>query len=253
MQISKIPVVALEQLQNNVFLLKARSKELAEKSSPGQFFNIKVSDSYFPLLRRPFSISNVENDILTFMFDIHGEGTKLLSLKKEGDNIDLIGPLGNGFNLDDDFDTAVIVAGGLGSAPFPLLLNKLSKEKKVKSFVGGRSKPNVITWKLENVNIATDDGSIGFHGNVVQLIKKHENIFTENKCKVFACGPNPMLKALQEYCLANDINCELSTECAMACGFGICQGCPIESSDKNSPYKLVCKDGPVFNAKDILI
>jgi len=252
-QISKIPVVGLEQLQNNVFLLKAKSKELAEKSNPGQFYNIKVSDSNFPLLRRPFSISDVEDDILTFMFDIHGEGTKLLSLKKKGDYIDLIGPLGNGFILNDDFDTAVIVAGGLGSAPFPLFLKKLSMGKNVISFVGGRSLNNVITWKLRNINIATDDGSAGFHGNVVQLIKENEQIFTESKCKVFACGPNPMLKALQEYCLSNDINCELSTECAMACGFGICQGCPIESSDKNSPYKLVCKDGPVFNAKDILI
>ncbi len=253
MRISKIPVAGLEQIQPDVFLLKLQSKELGEISKPGQFFNIKVSEGYFPLLRRPFSICNVEDDIISFMFDIHGEGTKLLSQKVKGDEIDILGPLGNGFNLDDDYKTAVIVAGGLGSAPFPLMIKKLSEEKNIISFVGGRTEKNVISWKLKNVNYSTDDGSLGFNGNVVQLLENNEKIFSESKCKVFACGPNPMLKALQEYCLKNNINCELSTECAMACGFGICQGCPIESSNPDEPYKLVCKDGPVFNAKEIVI
>lgn len=253
MQILKIPVVGIEQIQADVFLLKLKSKDLAEITKPGQFYNIKVSESNFPLLRRPFSICDVEDDTLTFMFDVHGEGTKLLSQKVVGDLVDILGPLGNGFNFQDDFETAVIVTGGLGSAPFPFLIRTIGNDKKVLSFIGGRSEKNVITWRLINSKIATDDGSSGFIGNVVQLLKENENIFLESKCKIFSCGPNPMLKALQEYCLENDINCELSTECAMACGFGICQGCPIETTNKNEPYKLVCKDGPVFNAKDIVI
>ena len=80
-----------------------------------------------------------------------------------------------------------------------------------------------------------------------------ENILKRSKVKLFACGPNAMLRVLKEFCIVNDLDCEVSTECAMACGFGICQGCPIESTERKEKYYLVCKDGPVFNIKDIVI
>ncbi|MFA3782038.1 dihydroorotate dehydrogenase electron transfer subunit [Melioribacteraceae bacterium 4301-Me] len=250
MLIEKARVESITEIENGIYLLKAFSPRIAESARPGQFCNIKVTDTDFPLLRRPFSICEVKNDNVYFMFDIHGEGTRLLSRKIKGDVLDILGPLGKGFNINDNFDTAVVIAGGLGAAPFPFLIDEILHDKKIYCFVGGKSKQNVIKYKMQNISISTDDGSEGFKGNVVDLFISSLEKFSENKIKVFACGPNIMLKALKEFCITKNINCEMSVECAMACGFGICQGCPIEKSNCDG-YYLVCKDGPVFNAKDI--
>lgn len=236
-------------INKGTYLLKTFAPKIAAEAKPGQFCNIKVNDQPFPLLRRPFSICEVEGDYLFFMFDIHGEGTKMLARKQKGDTLDVLGPLGNGFDFSGDFDSAVLVAGGLGAAPFPFLITKLHG-KNIRSYVGGRNSDLIIDYKFENLSVATDDGSAGFRGTVVDLLKKD---FAENNLKnarIFACGPNPMLKALQAFCIQENLDCQLSVETSMACGFGICQGCPIDSYD-GEKYYLVCKDGPIFNAKDI--
>jgi len=106
---------------------------------------------------------------------------------------------------------------------------------------------------LKNVKEATEDGSRGFKGNVIQLLENNIELLKSRKIKIFACGPTAMLKSLKDFCTKNDFDCEVSTECAMACGFGICQGCPIESTTEKEKYLLVCKDGPVFNIKDVVI
>lgn len=252
MKIKDTPVKSVIKLNSNIHLLEIYAPDLAEITIPGEFYNIKVSQTDYPLLRRPFSICDIEGEHIYFMFNVVGEGTELLSKKREGDTINLLGPLGKGFNIDDDYDTAVIAAGGLGTAPFPLLRKKI-KGKRIASFVGGRNSREVVRYGFDNLHIATDDGSEGFHGNVVELLDKNLERLKEGRIKIFACGPNPMLRALQEFCRKYSFNCEVSMECAMACGFGICQGCPIESSHDSSAYKLVCKDGPVFNVKDVII
>ena len=253
MNIYKIPVVSNEKIEARTYLLKAYSPEIADNILPGQFCNIKVSDSDFPLLRRPFSICDVDDEHIFFMFDIHGEGTRLLAEKTNSDFIDVLSPLGNGFGLEDDYDKAILIAGGIGSAPFPYVTRFLKNKKEVVTFIGGRSKENIITHGMANIEIATDDGSVGFHGNVVELFKSKLDKFSNDRIKVFGCGPNPMLRALKELCLAENIHAEISVECAMACGFGICQGCPVENTDEHEKYSLVCKDGPVFNVKDVII
>lgn len=241
-----------EEIQKGVFLLKVHSPEIASAASPGQFCNIKVSDSNYPLLRRPFSICDVKNDSVYFMFTIVGEGTQTLSEKKVGDTLEILGPLGNGFNYSGDYEIAVIVVGGIGAAPFPFLINKLNNECNKICFSGGRTKDDIIQYGMVNNFISTDDGSEGFKGTVIDLLKSKEEIFKEGTTKIFGCGPTPMLKALSEFSIKNNLNCEISTESAMACGFGICQGCPIEEKDKDK-YLLVCKDGPVFNVKDVIL
>ncbi|MCF8240774.1 MAG: dihydroorotate dehydrogenase electron transfer subunit [Melioribacteraceae bacterium] len=253
MIIENAVVESIKQLEEKTYLIKARSETLANSLKPGQFCNIKVNNSTFPLLRRPFSICDVENDSIFFMFDVHGEGTEILSRKMFGDVIDVLGPLGNGFNLDDNFDTAVIAAGGIGVAPFPYLIRKLGGKKKMISFLGGKSKENIIEYGLKNLSISTDDGSVGFHGNVIDLMESNIERFRNEDVKIFGCGPNPMLRALKDFSIKYNFNCEVSTECAMACGFGICQGCPIEKTDADDKYLLVCKDGPVFNVKDVVL
>jgi dihydroorotate dehydrogenase electron transfer subunit len=253
LQIIKAPVDSVTKLENNILLLRIFVPEIAKTIYPGQFINIRVSDSTNPLLRRPFSVCDVEGDYIYILFNIYGEGTKLLSNKKPGDMIDLLGPLGHGFNLTNDHDTVVIAAGGIGSAPFPFMTRIIGDSKEIITFLGGRSKHDLITYGLKNILISTDDGSMGSKGNVVELIKDNINLLKGKNIKIFACGPNTMLSALKVFCLENNFNCEVSTECSMACGFGICQGCPIEAVNRPEQYYLVCKDGPVFNIKDIII
>lgn len=250
MYIEKAFVESVEKITEEIFLMKLFSPAIAYTAKPGQFCNIKVSENDYPLLRRPFSVCNVEGDYIFFLFDLHGEGTKLLSAKKSGDTVELLGPLGNGFIYDGEYDTALIVAGGIGAAPFPFLIKNLSDSINVICLVGGRSKKNIVTHGLKNLAIATDDGSEGFKGSVIDLLKEEIENVAKKKLMIFACGPNPMLKALQKYTIENNYNCQISVECAMACGFGICQGCPVDSSSGES-YLLVCKDGPVFNANTV--
>lgn len=241
------------EINHHIYLLKIFSPELTSIIKPGQFLNIRVSERVYPLLRRPFSVCDVQGDHLYLMFNIMGEGTSILAQKPIGSNLDILGPLGNGFNFDGDYKTAVIVAGGLGAAPFPFVTRMLDGKKNILSFIGGRTKDDVITYNLKNVKEASDDGSRGFKGNVVQLLEKNLEQLRSQRIKIFACGPTAMLRALKDFCIKQNFECEASTECAMACGFGICQGCPIESTSEKDHYLLVCKDGPVFNIKDVVI
>ena len=253
MLIVNSPVVETRQVHKNIYIQKIHCPEIAALVRPGQFLNIKVSDASVPLLRRPFSICDVEDDNIFIMFNVLGEGTKTLACKQNGSLIDILGPLGNGFNLDTDYNTAVIIAGGMGSAPFPFVTRKIKSKKEILSFVGGRTKDDIITFGMENTLVSTDDGSSGYKGNVVRLLEKNLDQINVNSSKVFACGPNAMLRALKDFCIKHNLDCEVSTESAMACGFGICQGCPIVSASDPDRYLLVCKDGPVFNARDVII
>ncbi|MFA7290173.1 MAG: dihydroorotate dehydrogenase electron transfer subunit [Melioribacteraceae bacterium] len=250
MLIEKTKFISKTTITANTYLIKVFAPSIAQSAKPGQFCNIKVSENSFPLLRRPFSICDVEGDYIYFMFDIHGEGTRLLRDKKEEDELDILGPLGVGFDLEGDYDTAIFIAGGLGSAPFPFLTKNIPADIEIHSFVGGRAKENVIEYKMKNVLAATDDGSYGFNGNVVELFNSKLETFDTKKIRIYACGPNPMLKALQNLCNEKKIDCQLSVETVMACGFGICQGCPIEKYDGDG-YLLVCKDGPVFDSRAV--
>lgn len=233
------------------FVISCKCSDLAKSILPGQFCNIKVSDTHIPLLRRPFSISYVNAENISFMVNIHGKGTEILASKKEGDYLDVLGPLGNGFNYEnEDYSKAIIIAGGIGVAPFPYLISKLEQlNKSVECYLGFRTKNEIINEGMKNYFISTDDGSFGLHGNVINLLE--EKLKYDNSYKLFVCGPSPMLKAVQKFAADNNYNCEISTESAMACGFGICQGCPIESTHQDDHYMLVCKDGPVFNSRDV--
>ncbi len=253
MKIIDAPIKEHIELDHNIFLLKVFAPEITSIIKPGQFVNVRVSDRIYPLLRRPFSACDVEGDHLFLMFNIMGQGTNILAHKPLESTIDILGPLGNGFNLEGSYETAVIVAGGLGAAPFPFVTRMINKDKEIFTYIGGRTFHDVIKYGMKNINVATDDGSEGFNGNVVQLLNNDLQLLKSKRVKFFACGPTPMLKALKTFCIENDFDCEAPTECAMACGFGICQGCPIESTQNPDKYLLVCKDGPVFNVKDVVI
>lgn len=255
MKIEQLPVVRREQLTPTVIALHMRSSYITSTIQPGQFVNIKVQSGTYPLLRRPFSVAYKEQDVFTVIFDVVGEGTRILSEKKPGETIDVLGPLGQPFALPPIDGTAVLVAGGLGMAPMPLLTQTLIKTgiSNIVTFLGARSSDYIVDYNLRNVHYATDDNSRGFHGTVVSLLDRWLDNNTGVPVHVFSCGPNPMLRALQEMLAARSISGQVSLECMMACGIGICQGCPVETVNSTQNYRLVCKEGPVFDIHSVVI
>jgi len=247
------PVMSCEEVAEKTYLLRFISSEIAASVRPGQFVNVQAAEiNQGPLLRRPFSISRIDGDSVDILFHVIGAGTDLLSKKHEGDDLNIIGPLGRSFHVDAEYDNAFIVAGGIGIAPFPLLTSDLQKRNKhIETFLGFRNSGMVITSHLNNVHIATDDGSQGFNGNVLQLFESYINKNKFGKAKIFACGPTVMLKALTHFAHNQNICCELSLEGQMACGIGICQGCAVERNNSTEKYALVCKDGPTFLSTEV--
>jgi dihydroorotate dehydrogenase electron transfer subunit len=248
-------VLNLKPVATGVFVLSLHAPELTTQVTAGQFVNIRVSDGIDPLLRRPFSIHRVEGDAIEILFQKLGRGTSRLADARPGETLDLIGPLGNGFHLDDaSYSTAVLLGGGLGVAPLPLATSALRAAKKtIITLLGARSSDLVIDAHLVNVHVATDDGSRGLKGTVVDLAARVLAHETLDAPRFFACGPTPMLKAVAAFARLKGLDCEVSLEGQMACGFGICQGCPVEVVGEERKYALTCKDGPVFNIRNIAI
>jgi dihydroorotate dehydrogenase electron transfer subunit len=246
-------VYSCTEVASKTFLLRFSSSDIADLSLPGQFVNVLSTESGVgPLLRRPFSISRIEGDIVDLIFHAIGLGTNILSRKQSGDVIDVLGPLGRSFNISAEYETALIVSGGIGIAPFPFLTAHLKKSgKRIETFVGFRNSEQIYIENMQNVHISTDDGSKGFHGNVVQLLESFIDKKDLGKVKIFACGPTVMLKTLAELANRKEICCEVSLEGHMACGVGICQGCPVERKNDSAKYALVCKDGPVFLTTEV--
>jgi dihydroorotate dehydrogenase electron transfer subunit len=247
-----VPITFKKQLSPSVFALRFPAPEISATVEPGQFLNLLVSDASDPLLRRPYSVSNIIGDECEILFAIYGKGTNILARKTVGETIGVLGPLGNHFGYDRDFSTALLVGGGIGAAPFPFLTKKLAeKNVRIETFTGARTASLVVSEGMRNVHIATDDGSAGYHGNTIACLGEYLLANPVPHPMIFACGPTPMLRALQSFALEHAIPCELSLESEMACGFGICQGCPVEHRDAKRKYALVCTDGPCFDAESI--
>jgi dihydroorotate dehydrogenase electron transfer subunit len=217
--------------------------------------NIKALDVMWgPFLRRPFSLSGVSGDSIELLFNVIGSGTRLLASRAIGEKLDVLGPLGRPFGLDDSFSTAVMVAGGLGVAPFPFVEDALKAAGKESMLVlGARTAGQVYAGAIRNVSVATDDGTLGHHGTVVDLLERTLTEKKPERPKIFGCGPTPMLRALSAAAQRLEIPCEVSLEGDMACGIGICQGCPVETVGRERKYALVCTDGPTFDCKEVLI
>jgi len=247
-------VTRVSEVAHHTFSLEFLSAEIARTAVPGQFVNIKVDDSTFPLLRRPMSICDVRGERVKILFNVVGRGTAILAGRTPGETIDVLGPLGHGFDLTRSIGRAIIVAGGLGVAPFPFLTRVLTQlDLPIVSFVGARTANQLVLDGLTNVSVATDDGSRGFRGTVIDLLRSKLKRSEVSQQMIFACGPIPMLKSLQKFVRESSIRCQVSVETIMACGVGLCQGCPVEMMDGQHKYRLSCKDGPVFDLSTIVI
>jgi len=240
-------VIQNKKIKKDVFLLTIKNQEIATSAQPGQFVQIKVTNSYIPLLRRPFSIHHAANNNFKILYKVVGTGTQLLSQYKTGQEIDMIGPLGKGFNTKN-YEKLTLVAGGMGIAPL-YFLAETEKDKDLTTLIGTATEEELLGESefktLGKVLISTEDGSSGKKGRVTDLLEE-----IEKPEIIIACGPVPMLEAIQKYAIKNNIPCQMSLECHMACGMGICFGCAVKSG---KGYKYVCKDGPVFWATDIEI
>jgi len=247
-------VIQTRPVSSTVSIITLDCPAIAAAAKPGNFVNVKVSDTTLPLLRRPFSIHNVRGTHIDIMVKSIGPGTSLFCDKPSGSTVMVLGPLGNCFDsASKQFDTAILLSGGIGTAPMLFLEKTLSaKGKKVINLIGGQSKADLLAGELSNCRFATDDGSAGFKGNVVELLQiELETLEKEGTTKVFACGPNAMLKAVAGFCRKKHLACEVSLESIMGCGIGICYGCSVEVNSPDGGLRtiLLCREGPVIDAE----
>ncbi|MCK4401122.1 dihydroorotate dehydrogenase electron transfer subunit [bacterium] len=259
----KKEIIENKKISSDCYKMTFASKEIAEQARPGQFLHIRCIESYDPLLRRPISIHSLKGNVVGILYKIIGRGTGLLSKKISGDYIDVIGPLGNGFGYQSvaNRQLPILVGGGIGIAPLYFLAQRLvEKCSDVTVLIGADTKCNILCIdefkKLDcRVKISTDDGSTGINGTVVDLLKK-EFVPVNSKLKVFACGPVPMLKQVNQQVSKYNVSSQVSLERQMACGVGACMGCTIKGQRAKGKgqnnYKRVCKDGPVFDIKEVV-
>lgn len=247
MRIEKAQIMDHELIAKDIYKM-VLSSSILEEIKVGQFINIKIRDH---LLRRPISVASIDQEHCTIIYKAIGKGTAALSQYKPGEELEIMGPLGRFFSIHEDLDQVLIIGGGLGVPP----LYEVAKQyrrlgKKVVAVLGFRSKEDVFLeeeFKELGVEtyISTDDGTYGFKGNALELIA-HENIDIDF---VYAVGPKPMLRAVQDKYSKGYI----SLEERMACGVGLCMGCVCKDKNVEGKSYRVCKEGPVFGIGQVII
>lgn len=240
-----------KKIANNVFEMTLSGELVKHVQSPGQFLHIKVGDDL--ILRRPISIASIDyqNEQLTIVYKKVGKGTKWLSERYKGDYIDVLGPLGNGFKIDQVRNKNILViGGGVGIPPLYELTKQLSKNNHVTVILGFQSESDIFYEekfsKIAFTIVTTDDGSYGHKGVVTDLI----DYFKDEISLYYACGPLMMLKNVREK--LNHAEGHLSIEEQMGCGIGACFACVCLANNEKG-YVKVCKDGPVFNADEVIL
>lgn len=254
-------VTSREEIAPGLVVLRFHDPIVARNTKAGQFVNvlpkIGLTD---PMLRRPFSVYAANGDEAAIIIQEVGRGTSLLAKSEVGEELDVLGPLGNPWKYDSgDFETAVLVIGGVGVASMPLLTRQLLlDERQVVTYYGARSKQLFALEGLTNTRLATDDGSEGFHGTNINYLRQALEQKAIAKPKLFVCGPTGMMKAAKALAEEFGIPCELSLETEMACGIGICQGCPVVTDEttyqeQGKRFRLVCMEGPSFSSDSIVL
>lgn len=262
-----VKILENKRIAPDFYKMEIESPYLAKTAKPGQFLEVLCSKNTAPLLRRPFGIHRISRRCVTILYETVGEGTELLSRCAKGECLDVIGPLGNGFDASLSGRTAMLVAGGIGVAPLLALAERLAysvqrtayrKKRKVYVLIGARSKSHIICESEFKrlgckVLVSTEDGSKGHKGLVTDMLKNLSSI-SRDVATIYACGPIGMLKAVSQIAKEKQISCQVSLEERMACGVGVCLGCPVKVRKEliDFEYKMVCKDGPVFNAEEIM-
>jgi dihydroorotate dehydrogenase electron transfer subunit len=248
-------VVAVEALGGGMVEISARLPHIAATARPGQFAQIRCGSGFQPLLRRPFSVAWTEDDVAAFVLAPVGAGTRILASMRPGDSLNALGPLGAGFTVGGEPTAALCVAGGLGCAPFPLLIRVLRQQGRPVTVLNGAATAGLL-YPPERfsrgdggvtVVALTADGSRGMRGLVTEAVAANLGA----GMAVYGCGPNPMLAELAGVIDAGGALpglAEVSLEAPMGCGFGTCLGCalPVHSETDGAAWALCCTDGPVM-------
>jgi dihydroorotate dehydrogenase electron transfer subunit len=238
-------------INEDVFILELFYGLPLPEILPGQFVQVRVDGSPETFLRRPFSIHDVnyKKNTIKLLIQIAGNGTKVLSLSKKGDILNVIFPLGNSFSLPQKREKTLLIGGGCGVAPLLYLAKHLkSNSLDFDILLGFRNKDRIIDYSeytnLGRVFITTEDGSEGEKGFVIN----HSILTVEKYSCIYCCGPDSMMKAVAAYSIKHRINCEVSLENLMACGIGVCLCCVVNTTKGNV---CSCTDGPVFNINSL--
>ncbi|MGN0327740.1 MAG: dihydroorotate dehydrogenase electron transfer subunit [Lachnospira sp.] len=251
------------RLAEGIYEIWFETNEIAKQAIPGQFISVYSNDGS-RLLPRPISICEIEGNNLRIVYRVAGKGTEEFSKCKAGDKLNIQGPLGNGYDIDKIFsdiekeygkiNKAILFGGGIGVPPMLELGKQLNCEKEI--VLGYRNSDIFLKEQFEKIGhltIATEDGSVGTKGNVLDAVREG-NITGD---VIFACGPMPMLRAIKTFATENNIPCYISLEEKMACGIGACLACVCKTTQKDAHSQVnnarVCKEGPVFDAKEVEI
>lgn len=244
-------IIRQEEIATNIYSMWLHTDDIAQAAQAGQFVGVYCRDGS-RLLPRPISICEIdkEDQAIRIVYRVVGKGTDEFSYMRTGMPLYVIGPLGNGYPKEKK--KAFVIGGGIGIPPMLQLAKELDCEKDI--ILGYTNRQIFLSDQFElygNVYIATEDGSVGTKGNVLDAILKNQL----EADVIYACGPMPMLRALKQYAQEHDIACFISLEERMACGVGACLGCVCKSVQKdahtNVKNKRICTEGPVFDAKEV--
>jgi len=243
--------IALDAHHN---LITLSMPEAAAEPLPGQFYMIEVNRGSDPLLKRAFSLFRRTDDGFQLMYRIKGRGTSLLKEMKRDDALEVLGPLGTHYPFPSEEQVPLVIAGGIGIASvFPFLH---AHQGRALVFYGARSGDELFMLdELKGLSrdlfISTDDGSLGTKGYIVDVLDNYLNSKRTDisRCKLYACGPYPMLEAVSKVAASKGITAYVSMEERMACGLGACLGCVVKTK---TGYRRVCKEGPVFKSEEII-
>ena len=246
------PLLKKENLAKNIYSFTILCPQIAEEAVCGQFVHVKAQGFS---LRRPISLCGIDkqNGTIRIVFEIRGEGTKVIAGLREGELVDILGPLGNGFTLLSPDKKAIVVGGGIGVPP--MLQTAAHYGENATAIIGFRSANAAILEKDFktlgcDTRLCTDDGTMGQKGFVTQALETRLN---QPADIIYACGPGPMLKGVVALAKQHGIKCEVSLEERMGCGVGACLVCACKTVKDGQEYmKHVCKDGPVFDSGEVV-
>ncbi len=258
--VEKSEIIKIKKLGRDYSVISIAPFSKLKTILPGQFVHVRIPDSniYF---RRAFSIYDVnpKNQSFDLIFKVFGRGTRLLAAMREGETIDILGPLGNSFRLPNHTSTIILAGGGIGMPPVYFLARRLIdkgfEKKRILFFYGGNSKDDLVdTARIRKLGIriipSTVDGSVGFKGLITSAIEKELPKIAGQKV-IYACGPEGMLKAIDALAIKENIPGQVSLEAPMPCGIGVCLGCIRPK--REGGYTRVCREGPVYDIGEVIL
>ena len=250
MRQAEATVISNTEIMPGVYLVWLDCPPITPPAHPGQFVMVRCGEGVEYQLRRPFSIHQQDGDKLALLFNVVGKGTRWLSQCQVGDNLDLLGALGNGYSVHPGLHNLLLVAGGIGIAPLVFLAQQALKQRcSVTLLLGAPTASQLYPYYLLPAEVklitTTEDGTGGKKGMITDLLPD----FTGGANQIFACGPGSMYQTMAAQNLVKAKPIQISLEVRMGCGLGICYGCTVKTK---SGLKQVCKDGPVFDLDDVL-